>query len=66
MKRTATLVTAFFVCVCCWCLFGRVFPQDYVVDPLAEGMWDSMQLLRGPFGKAEVLKVYTWWILCAG
>lgn len=37
---------------------GRIF-QDYVVDPLAEGMWDSMHLLRGPFRKADVLKVHT-------
>ncbi|CAM9686329.1 unnamed protein product [Pylaiella littoralis] len=31
--------------------------KDYVVDPLAEGMWDSMHLLRGPFRKADVLKI---------
>jgi len=32
-------------------------PQDYIVDPLAEGMWDEMSLLRGPFGNSGVLKV---------
>ncbi|CAM9203341.1 unnamed protein product, partial [Laminaria digitata] len=31
--------------------------KDYVVDPLAEGMWDSMPLLRGPFGNSGILKV---------
>lgn len=38
-------------------LVGRIF-QDYVVDPLAEGMWDNMRLLRGPFGNTDVLKVH--------
>ena len=33
--------------------------QDYVVDPLAEGMWDSMPLLRGPFGDSSILKVHS-------
>lgn len=31
--------------------------QDYVVDPLAEGVWDCMGLLRGPFGNSDILKV---------
>lgn len=39
-------------------LVGRI-SQDYVVDPLAEGMWDCMQLLRRPFGNADILKVHT-------
>lgn len=27
------------------------------MDPLAEGMWDSMPVLRGAFGKSSILKV---------
>lgn len=27
------------------------------MDPLAEGMWDCMSLLRGPFGNSKILKV---------
>ena len=34
--------------------------QDYVVDPLAEGMWDSMSVLRAPFANSDVLKVRTY------
>ncbi|CAM9695911.1 unnamed protein product [Ectocarpus sp. 4 AP-2014] len=31
--------------------------KDYVVDPLAEGMWDNMGLLRAAFGNPDVLKI---------
>eukprot|EP00903_Cladosiphon_okamuranus_P014299 g13281.t1 len=31
--------------------------QDYIIDPLAEGMWDSMSLLRAPFANPDVLKI---------
>ncbi|CAN0449853.1 unnamed protein product, partial [Ectocarpus sp. 12 AP-2014] len=31
--------------------------KDYVVDPLAEGMWDNMGLLRDAFGNPDVLKI---------
>ncbi|CAM9535790.1 unnamed protein product [Ectocarpus fasciculatus] len=31
--------------------------KDYIVDPLAEGMWDNMGLLRDAFGNPNVLKV---------
>lgn len=42
-----------FVCLAGWiCVY-----QDYIVDPLAEGMWDSMSLLRAPFANPGVLKV---------
>ncbi|CAM9745019.1 unnamed protein product [Scytosiphon promiscuus] len=31
--------------------------KDYIVDPLADGMWDSMPLLRSAFGEPGVLKI---------
>eukprot|EP00752_Nemacystus_decipiens_P002861 g2662.t1 len=31
--------------------------KDYIVDPLAEGVWDSMSLLRAPFANPDVLKI---------
>jgi 3'-5' exonuclease len=30
---------------------------DYVVDPLAPGMWDAMAVLRKPFADPSILKV---------